>query len=186
MKTKILVLLSVPLLLALAFVAYLAVPWLLIFIGIHLEPNPPRPEITYGEFPFRLEYEINGERKVIQDTLICEYDGIGANEGQGKYRKWKERLASGNKDITLLKVDETKEIYYPPGSSDYYMDDLGEYESSEHFFPDAAFIEKDGRFTHSGIISADQLLKEYNIKLISWDASQPIKNSFPVTKSNKE
>ncbi|MFX3673182.1 MAG: hypothetical protein ACE3JQ_01870 [Paenisporosarcina sp.] len=185
MKTKKLVLLSVPLLLALAFVAYLAVPWLFIFIGIHLEPNPPRPEITYGEFPFRLEYEINGERKVIQDTIICEYDGIGSNIGQGKFRKWKQRLASGNENITLLKVDETKEIYYPAGGADYYMDDMGEYESFEPF-PNAAIFETDGRSTHSGSISAEELLKEYNIKLISWDASQPIKNSFSGTKSNKK
>ncbi len=48
-----------------------------------------------GEFPFCLEYEIKGKRSVIQDTLICEYDGIGINEGQGKYREWKEHLASG-------------------------------------------------------------------------------------------
>lgn len=183
MKTKILVILCVPLLLALAFVAYLAVPWL---ISIQSEPNPPHPEITYGEFPFRLEYEINGERKVIQDTIICEYDGIGSNIGQGKYRKWKQRLASGNENITLLKVDETKEIYYPDGGADYYMDDMGEYESFEPIFPNAAIFETDGRSTHSGIISAEELLKQYNIKLISWEVSPPIKNSFPGTKSNKK
>ncbi len=91
-------------------------PWLLLFIGIQLGPNPPRPEITYGEFPFRLEYEINGERKVIQDTLICKFDGFGSDEGRGKYRKWKTRLASGNERLTLLKVDETMEIYYSGGS----------------------------------------------------------------------
>ena len=50
------------------------------------------PEIRYGEFPFRLEYEINGERFVIEDTVICEFDGIGWNEAQGKFRKWKDYL----------------------------------------------------------------------------------------------
>ncbi|WP_350339123.1 hypothetical protein [Paenibacillus polymyxa] len=72
---KSMLLLSIPLLLKFAIVVYIALPWLLIFIGIQLELNPSRPEITYGKFPFRLEYEINGQRKVIQDTLICEYDG---------------------------------------------------------------------------------------------------------------
>jgi len=71
-------------------------PWVMISLGISLLPNPPKPGITYSEFPFRLVYEINGERKVIEDTLICEYDGIGMDEGRGKYRKWKEHLASGN------------------------------------------------------------------------------------------
>ncbi|MEK4455904.1 hypothetical protein [Paenibacillus sp. FSL R10-2748] len=86
---KTLLILSIPLLLAFAIIAFIALPWLLIFIGIQLEPNPSHPEIAYGKFPFRLEYEINGQRKVIQDTLICEYDGIGSNEARGKYRKWK-------------------------------------------------------------------------------------------------
>lgn len=84
-----------------AFVAMLAYttiwPWATMFFGISSFPNPTKPEITHGEFPFHLVYEINGETKVIEDTLICEYDGIGMNEGNGKYRKWKESLASGNK-----------------------------------------------------------------------------------------
>jgi hypothetical protein len=86
-----------------ALVTYLVFPWLLIFIGIQSKPNPPRPEITNGEFPFRLMYEVNGYQKVIEDTLIYEFDGYGADEGRGKYRKWKKRLASGNERITLLK-----------------------------------------------------------------------------------
>ncbi|MGG1123680.1 hypothetical protein ABHN05_02385 [Brevibacillus laterosporus] len=83
-----------------AIIAYFTVwPWVMIFLGSSLLSNPPRPEITYGEFPFRLKYEIKGKWSVIQDTLICEYDGIGSNEGQGKYREWKEHLASGKQQI---------------------------------------------------------------------------------------
>ncbi|TPG69643.1 hypothetical protein EEL31_14850 [Brevibacillus laterosporus] len=165
-----------------AIIAYFTVwPWVMIFLGSSLLPNPPRPEVAYGEFPFRLEYEINGQRMVIQDTLICEYDGIGADEGRGKYRKWKERLASGNEEIILLKVNDTKEIDFFPGSAEYYMGDLdiGENDSS---FPNAFYVEKDDGFTTSGSVVADQLLKEYNIKLISWDYTQPIKNNFSTTK----
>jgi hypothetical protein len=169
--------LGIPFLLVIAAVVYVAWPWLAILIGIQLEPNPSRPEITYGEFPFRLEYEINGQRKVVKDTLICEYDGIGADEGRGKYRKWKQRLASGNERIILLKVDDTKKIEFVPGSAEYYMgdSDIGKNDSS---FPNAIIITQDGRFTTESGIRADQLLKEYNIKLVGWDASQPIKNSF--------
>ncbi|WP_236290659.1 hypothetical protein [Paenibacillus allorhizoplanae] len=171
--------LGIPLLVAFVFVVYFALPWILIFIGIHLGPNPPRPEITYGEFPFRLEYEINGERKVIQDTLICEFDGFGADEANGKYRKWKDRLASGNQRITLLKVDQTKEIYYSPGSPDYYMGDLKDTEGYRHGFPNALLIERrDGKFTSNRLIRADELLNKYHINLISWNPSPPIKNNF--------
>jgi hypothetical protein len=170
--------LGIPTVVTIVFLAYYAFPWILIFIGIHLEPNPPRPQITYGEFPFRLEYEINGERKVIQDSLICEFDGFGADEGRGKYREWKQRLASGNERVTLLKVNDNLEIYYSPGSAKYYMDDMesgGEY---KHGYPDALVSEKRGKITSNRLILADQLLKEYGIKLISWDASQPLKNNF--------
>ncbi|GJM80348.1 hypothetical protein HMSSN139_28440 [Paenibacillus sp. HMSSN-139] len=128
-----------------------------------------------------MEYEINGERKVIQDTIICEFDGFGADEGRGKYRKWKQRLASGNERITLLKVDDTKEIYYNEGSAEYYMGDYGDAEF-QHDFPNASMITKEGRTTSYGGIPAEELQKKYNIKLISWDYTSPIKNKFYTTK----
>lgn len=178
MKEKIHLLLGIPVLLVIVIVAYIALPWLFIFVGIWLEPNPPRPEIRYGEFPFRLEYEINGQRIVIEDTLICEYDGIGADEGRGKYRKWKQKLTSGNERITLLKVGDKKETYYHPGSAKYYMGDFDSPIEYQHRFPDANIFEKEGGITSNRLIRADQLLEQYNIKLISWDYTEPINNSF--------
>lgn len=186
MKMKIPIIVGVPLLLILAIIVYFTVwPWAMIAVGISLLPNPSKPEITYGEFPFRLEYEINGERKVIEDTLICEYDGIGMDEGQGKYRKWKGYLASEKERLLLLEVDTPvalrsdrkvvkQEIYYPIGSARYYMGDVKEYETYKQSFPDACYSEKyeDGG-TSSGIIRADELFEKYNIKLISWDYTQP-------------
>ncbi|MGG1442474.1 hypothetical protein ABE354_10515 [Brevibacillus laterosporus] len=180
-----------------AVIVYFTVwPWVMISLGISLLSNPTKPEITSGEFPFRLVYMINGETKVIEDTLICEYDGIEMDEGHGKYRKWKERLASGNQKILLLNADGasgiafsnnktlSQVIYYDPGPAWYYM---GEYERGnryKHGFPNASFSEQyqDGSGAN-GIIQADELLEKYNIKLISWDYTQPIKNSFPTTKN---
>lgn len=150
----------------------------------------PKPEITYGEFPFRLEYEINGERKVIQDTLICEYDGIGWDEGQGTHREWKEHLASGKEDVVLLEITNPgyhgdkrivkQEIVYPIGSARYYMGDLDEYESYGECFPDACYYEEyEGGGSGGPVILADDLFKKYHIKLISWHCSKPLKNKFP-------
>ncbi|KPU42116.1 hypothetical protein OXPF_38950 [Oxobacter pfennigii] len=158
-------------------------PWVMIGLGISLLPNPPKPEIIYSEFPFRLVYEINGEKKVIEDTLICKYDGVGMDEGRGKYREWKEHLASGNQKILLLKVDDKKEIYYYPGSAQYYMGDMNEGVTYTHSFPNARYFEKyaDGSI-RDGIIRADELFNKYHIKLLSWDYTQPIKNNFPGTK----
>ncbi|NKQ21790.1 hypothetical protein HFD84_18410 [Brevibacillus laterosporus] len=131
----------------------------------------------------------------MQDTLICEYDGIGMDEGQGKYRKWKGHLASGKERVLLLEVDNPvslgsdkkvmkQEIYYSIGSERYYMGDTKEYEIYEQSFPEASYFEQyeDGS-SSGGVIQADELLEKYNIKLISWDYTQPIKNSFPTTKN---
>ncbi len=63
---KTLLILSIPLLLAFAIIAFIALPWLLIFIGNQLEPNPSPPEITYGKFPFRLEYELTGNERLFK------------------------------------------------------------------------------------------------------------------------
>lgn len=67
-------------------------------------PNPPEPEITYCEFPFEIVYEIDGEIITINDVYVCQYDGIGANEGSGKYRVWKSYIKStGEENLILFK-----------------------------------------------------------------------------------
>lgn len=166
-------------------VVYYIYPWFVIFIGTMSQPDPPKPKITYGEFPFKLVYDIDGKRKVIEDTLICEFDGVGMDEGRGKFRKWKEQLASGNENVLLLKVNDFnpfivyKEIYYDTGGADYYMDDMSNGVSYEHGFPDARRFEKYvGGGSSDGIIFADELYEKYKIKIISWDYTPPIQNSF--------
>ena len=168
---------SIIIIILLVFVfAYFTLPFVLIGLDNASKPNPPEPEITYGEFPFKLVYEISGEQKVIEDTVICEYDGIGIGSGS-KYRKWKSRLASGNKEVILLRIDNKKHIYYLVGSPSYYMGDMRKNTTWEHFFPDAFLHDAKG-FGMNDKIKADELLSEYGIKLISWEPSPPIVNSF--------
>ncbi len=116
------------------------------------------------------------------------------DEGQGKHRKWKGYLSSGKERLLLLEVDNPiairgdkkvvkQEIYYSIGSARYHMGDIKEYEGYKQSFPNASYYEKyeDGS-TSSGKIQADELLKKYNIKLISWDIAPPIKNEFSEKK----
>ncbi|MBP1903456.1 hypothetical protein J2Z32_000068 [Paenibacillus turicensis] len=168
----------IPLILFAILISYVTLPWLLIGLGGLLEDDPPVPEITYAEFPVRLEYEVNGQKKVVTDTVICEYDGVGWNEGQGKHRKWKRRLASGHERIFLEKIDESTGIYYAPRTAEYYMNDLKDYVVGGGLFPDALLYKKGGEPREFSIISADELLEKYKIKLIKWEDSPPIKNSF--------
>lgn len=170
-------------LMAVLIILVFSMPWLLMHYGINSLPNPPEPAITYGEFPFRLEYELNGQRMVIQDRLICEYAGVGSDEGRGKYREWKEKLANGEERVTLLVVDENTEIFYDPGPAYYYMGDMQERKSFIHKFPNALVMRKDGKFTTYSLIEASELLQQYNIQLIRWEYTQPIENSFTKSKT---
>jgi len=71
--------------------------WLLIY------GKPPEIATKKAEFPFSLVFEINGERKIIEDTLICEYDGTESNAGiMMRYPVWRIRYASGQNGIILL------------------------------------------------------------------------------------
>ncbi len=116
-----------------AVLAYIAFPWAGMFLGIVLMPNPPKPEITYGEFPCKLVYETDGETKVIEDTVICEFDGFENFGTAGKDRSWKTTLKSGNENLTLLNMrssNETNELgqpilelYFYYGNAAYYMGD---------------------------------------------------------------
>lgn len=151
--------------------------------------TPSKPEITYGEFAFKLEYELNGERFVVEDVWVCEFDGFGANEGTGRYRKWKGKVkGTGEDKIVLLNVKNptmlgsldasvSKQIiYFLPGSASYYM---GDSTRSRNEFPDALYWEYSFPFTTvEGKIEAEEMQEKFNLKLISWKIEEPIENNF--------
>ena len=60
-------------------------------IGLYsLHQKPPIQEITYNEFPFRLEYKIDGEHFIIEDAyeILAEH-GI-------KLISWEYTTSTGN------------------------------------------------------------------------------------------
>lgn len=131
--------------------------------------EPPPPQITYGEFPFALVYEINGEEKVIEDTLICEYAGVEwVGDFVESYRKWKTSFKSGNERIVLLNIDEKNILYFLPGSAGYYM---GEYANGERDMSHSVYrnnIEENPHYAYLGDpVSPEDLFNLYGIRLIS-------------------
>lgn len=155
------------------------VPWVSIFIGTLLLEQPAKPEIEREEFSFTLIYKIGGETKMVNDTLICEFDGIGVDEGRGKYRKWKSKLASGNTNIILWeKEGGSEKIYYnyaPPG---YYMGDPDDAGGNNSNASDV-ILEKNLNDSREQIfISEKRLLQKYDIEIVSWDCEEPIENKF--------
>ena len=104
------------------------VSFILIYISGILLPNPPMPDITYAEFPFRIEIEHDGERLVFEDTIICEYNGIGiTGYFERKYRRWTSRFASGREynaswpTIEMLDTDYVL-MKFHSGEPAFYMD----------------------------------------------------------------
>lgn len=97
-------------------------PWALLYVGYLVSESPNKPEITYAEFPFELVYTSCDEERIITDTLICKFDGIGISEASGKVRKWKSYLKSGAEKLVLETYDNTI-IYCDIGPASYYMGD---------------------------------------------------------------
>ena len=158
-------------------VLIIASPWIITSIEILLSPNPPKPEVTYGEFPFRLEYRINDEIFVVEDVIICEYDGIKWDIDSGKYRAWKKTFENTSEEKLLILTDGDAKIYCNLGSGGYYMGDLM-YSINEPHTPEFYSITSydDVDISLSG--NDKELMEKYKIELIDWRLSKPIENKF--------
>lgn len=161
-------------------------PWILLAIGTEFTSEPPLPEIIYGEFPFSITYEINNEVKLINDSIICEFDGFENLGNGGIWHKWKSRLKSGNKYLLLYR--EEKEslkleiLMVAPGLPEYYMGDFAFRTREEHeeimSFPNIIYREcKNGTQTDS-VITKKEAWEKYHINIINMECSSPIENKF--------
>jgi len=158
---------GIPLAIPLGVMLVLAAPNIVAW----LSPNPPRPEITYGEFPFRIEYEVYGELMVLEDVVICEFDGFRLS-GPNRLRSWKKRLASGAEEAVLLVTNSGTLLYCNTKSAPYYM---GEFNGNAGNTQLGAVIRSGSR---DRAISNSELYDTYGIRLISWEFSPPIENSY--------
>lgn len=150
-----------------------------------LMPDPPAPEITYGEFPINVIYEINGETKVIYDTVICKFDGVESLGSAGKYRKWISYLKSGNKRLVLLRGENSElifEISVSYGIPDYYMGDFRKNrEDFEKLMADDRYLgytQWENGVPTGYSITKEEVWEKYKLKVIDIQYSQPIQNSF--------
>ncbi|EME8163382.1 hypothetical protein [Enterococcus faecium] len=154
---------------------------------IILGPKPPRPEITRGEFDFRLEYEVDGERIVIEDTIVALFDGFSADAGSmAWYRTWRLHLASDrrSRNILLDELEDGRRIYYVPESANYFMGDVQkEREPNPNWYPfNGVTIEyprnKTPEIGAKFISGLEDLYDRFGIRLVSWEHDPPIENRF--------
>ena len=162
-------------------------------IGVYMQNRPPLdPVITYGEFPFRFEYEIDGERFVIEDVLIAEFEGsVRGNLTTTAARRWQTTLLNdvgprdplGSGDF-LLKEEGNIAVLFSPGFAHYFMGDIdagirNRIENDERIVRISPHIVVRGsNAVPTRVEDAHDLLAEYGITLISWEYTPPIENSF--------
>ena len=169
---------------------YFAFMFFAAFGGLNFLIHVPKPEITYGEFPFCLTYELDDEIKVIEDTIICEFDGFEVIGESGKYRKWKTSLKSENEQLTLLDLrpsgktnelgQKVLELYFYYGSAAYYMGDNNNpfaREAQGFDYVSYEYQTMDGKNGKSGY-DAEEAYEKFKIRLINWEVSEPIQNKF--------
>nr|WP_305879171.1 hypothetical protein [Enterococcus faecium] len=142
---------------------------------------PPLPEITYGEFPFSLEYEIDEERILIEDTVIAEFIGsFRGNVTTQPRRSWSIKLLNNSGELKafhyefLIIESEDVTITLSSGSAGYFMNDGGSKPQLTVRDRIAGFM----HFSHYDLEEARKILAEYGITLINWEYAPPIRNFF--------
>ncbi len=163
---------AIPQVIKVGLIGYAVLCALFIFFWILAyprEPAPvvPPPEITYGEFPVELVYEIDGEIVTVSDIYVCEYEGY-----RHRRHEWKAYMKRTGELGFVLHKDLFTKIYCRIGYADYYMGENVEAPGME-----AVVIYKD--FSGSGVLFPAELYEKHKIKLISWTMPEPIENSFP-------
>ena len=152
---------------------------LMLLIGsISACSSVPSPQITYAEFPFEIVYEIDGQTITVTDVYVCEFDGMRWNENAGKYRQWKGYVKSTGKDHVVLLEDGNLQLACGLGSAAYYMGDPSMQGAAE-YTPSIYYVKT---LESGGIVSGtsgiEPLLEQYKIRLVSWNLSKPIENTF--------
>ncbi len=153
-------------------ITYISIPFTALLVhgvidGLKYDPSlEPKPQVTNGEFPLELTYTINNQTIIISDVYICEY--VSYKESMDSIL-WDGYMKS-TKEVGFLLYDKgSTKIFCLLGDPSYYM---GEHQDE----PYPIIVEEKG--PGSGIITEEELLKNYGIELKSWKTASPIKNSF--------
>lgn len=171
-------------------------------VGCAEERFEAAPRITRGEFPFVFEYELNGERFLIEDTIVCEFEGYDiytnsfATFGYPYSRRWDMSLENGSdeKRVLIRFEDNSRSVFKKRqintyswvsvyfGSADYYM---GESDSSKwypciSYFEEYVVIPRYLSNTKSTELTNEQLEELFGIKIIRFEFSEPIENTFDI------
>ncbi len=155
------------------------------------------PEIQEGEFPFKIVYEYGAETVSIEDSVVCEFNGLTPYYiVPGSYRTWNVSLKSGDErhSFTIFEEENKESVFNPGrvnlrarvyinyGAPEYYMGDPRSEDMTKsapgieyvEFYKESEKVEN----SYSKTLSISDAKKYFDINVIAFEFSEPIKNSF--------
>ena len=148
------------------------------------------PAITEGEFPIYLEYEINGERYIIDDVVVCSFRQIDTTSllpsraySASLKNKSKRTLISFEENteskLTKGRINEKASVYLYIGYGGYYLGDPDDKDFTPYISYDEQY-KTEPKVTHNDRtkLTNEQLEEIFGIKIIRFEYSSPIENAF--------
>ncbi len=193
--TKALLIVGITLAWIIAFLGVIVISPFVIGVVFYFLPVYDAPEITYAEFPTKIVYEIDGEEITYEDVYICKYKATYNNFELGAEREWEGHFKNTGKQHIVLDSNFRYELRCYIGSPKKYMGDFYEWIDEEtirnyEFTPYLYIYDKFALVSNFLFMQdleeeldyeehADIFPEPYNnIKLIDWELSRPIVNSF--------
>ena len=148
------------------------------------------PAITEGEFPIYLEYEKYGARYIIDDIVVCSYNGIDTT-GFIPSRWYSVSLKNESNTTLMFFVDNTESkltkgrineeayIRLHIGDGGYYLGDPDDKDHTPYISYDEQY-KTEPKVTHIDVtkLTNEQLEEIFGIKIIRFEFSSPIENTF--------
>ena len=164
--------------------------WTSVLVVGLFSPDLTEPAITSGEFPFVIEYEFEGKTYIIEDTLVCSYDGNDpsawvptrtySNSLKNKSNRLMVELDANTESLlTKGQINEESSIVWYYGYGGYYLGDPEE----AHSGPCINYVEiyrTSPKVSHQQTtpLTNEQLEELFGIKIIRFEFSPPIENTF--------
>jgi len=142
-----------------------------------IPPPADAPLVTYGEFPFSLVYEVDGEQFTISDSFVCEYGGdVWDGSQYDRYRTWNGHHKNDS-SLILRRISDTEYISFSFGhSAAYYMGD--EQSPNYRYGKPTVTYRNSEDFASDSSIFLDSFYSSYGVRIISYEMSDPIENIF--------
>ena len=153
------------------------------------------PKITEGDFPFYVEFTLNGETYIYEDTVVCNFYGYDGSAWFVQPRMWTEKfkfsdgttankliLKETNSKSVLVnsRINNESQLMLSCGRGDYYMGESDYYEISKpcFYYHEKYQIDEKAQKWERTVLTEEQLEEYFGLKIIRFEFSEPIQNEF--------